>query len=146
MAAKRKYYHASRKLNWKPGDIITPYPAGIGRGVYLTVGPRPHYTLSCNGKGTSLGECRYNTYQVIPLGKVKLGDWDDFICVGPVEVVKCLGQTVLRDGKTSRVPKPRARRPIKDVSPSDLKGRARASDLTGPGKPMSNRKAKRRKK
>jgi hypothetical protein len=103
---KVKFYHASRRLDWKPGDIIdTKSHEGSdfiwGRGIFMTTSPVVHFTLYEMGEGRSIGDVRYNVYQVIPHGKIRRGTWDEWICEGYVEVVKCCGEAN-KNGRVSR--------------------------------------------
>jgi hypothetical protein len=93
---KLKYYHASTSV-FKPGDIIAPNPYIehlSGRGIHVTGSACAHYTLWRCGK-RSIGEVRFNVYQVRPLNpktKIIFGVWDELVIQGPVEVLRCLGE------------------------------------------------------
>ena len=106
MGPKTKFYHASTKLNWKPKDIIDCRSLpNTHAGVYMTTSPEVHFTLYYRDKGQCVGEKRYNVYKVLPMGKVIRGWWDDYICIGPVMVLECLGEAN-KNGVVSAIGRP----------------------------------------
>lgn len=106
---KLKYYHASRKLNWKPGDLIYPINSRTNNiyGVWLTTDPKPHFTLYTYDD-KSIGKVRYNVYRVIPHGKIIHGFWNDLACLGYVEIVECLGECAKRGTPSKNIEESRA--------------------------------------
>lgn len=85
-----KFYHAS-SAHLKPGDRIIPTFAkknfdGCARGVYMTSRPQPHFTVY---KEAFDGD--WDVYEVRPTGKVHLWEWDDYVTLSDVIVVRKIG-------------------------------------------------------
>lgn len=90
--SKPKYYHASPK-KFKPGKVLIP---GQERGmdtsigwstsvVFMTNSALPHFTILKKAY-----QDNWNVYEVVPIGKVYRGNWDD-VGADRVEVVRRVG-------------------------------------------------------
>ncbi len=89
------FYHASRKADFKPGDVITPNMGDV----FLTKNKdRPHPTLFLMPKGKNVGETRYTIYKVKPTGKVVRGMWGDYVTFSPVIIVKKICVAPIKKG------------------------------------------------
>jgi hypothetical protein len=147
------YYHASRKIGLKPGDIIYPaFNERLGKkAVFLVSKPGTHFTLWMRNPGENVGERRYNLYKVHPIKKVKAGlHYAELYTEGPCVVVACLGEAPKRKGiyeqfkaghKYAKKGQTFLDQPNDPCITVKLKMKRR---LDG-GKPMSNRKRKRHK-
>lgn len=95
-----KYYHCSPK-HYKIGFKL--HPINGKEGIWITTSPTPHFTLWDNSnRGNDLSQGNLRVYEVVPLGKVVSGAWDDLISVKGIEIVKPLGQAA-RSGNVSSI-------------------------------------------
>lgn len=84
----QKYYHASPK-RFKIGTVLTNC-LDLKRNfecseqyLYITTSPHPHHTIWKHFK-------KLNIYEVLPIGKIQRGMWDDLI-VPSIKIIKYIG-------------------------------------------------------
>ena len=91
---RTRYYHASPR-RFKVGTVLRPGTEpkksrayiNFGRTdqIYLTTSPIPHHTILAIAK-----KDKWHVYEVEPLGKVRVGIWDD-LTVDRAEVIAYVG-------------------------------------------------------
>jgi len=90
--SKKRYYHASNN-KFKPGKILVTggelgkisYLGWNSKGIYMTMSPMPHFTIA---KDAYINN--WIVYEVVPIGKVRHGMWDDLV-TDRVKIVKVTG-------------------------------------------------------
>lgn len=109
---KLKYFHAT-KSRLKPGQRLTGtsssvvgknYESSYTGYIHITGSPYPHFTI----KERAIKE-KWFVYEVIPIGKIEKGIWDDIV-VPEIEIKKLIGRITSNEGlgkKTSEVTRSR---------------------------------------
>lgn len=90
--AKIKFYHVTQK-RFKVGDIICgAYPKKnfewCGPVVFINTKPEPHFTMVEYME--EYPDTQWYVYEVDPIGKIGLGNWDDLVCDN-AQVVRFVG-------------------------------------------------------